>query len=68
MASASAAGPGLQMELLHDLEQAGQRLEAIAARTDSGESREAAARVDGILEQVRCQGDAAVLELSLIHI
>ena len=64
VASASAAGPGLQLELLHDLEQAGQRLEAIAARTDSGESREAAARVDAILEQVRCQGDAAVLELT----
>ncbi|MBU6354614.1 MAG: histidinol dehydrogenase, partial [Cyanobacteria bacterium REEB498] len=52
------------MATLHDLEQAGARLEAIAQRTDSGQSREAAGRVDAILEQVQRQGDAALLELT----
>ena len=39
----------LQIELLRDAEQAGQRLEAIAERTGSGQSREVAQRVEGIL-------------------
>ena len=54
----------LQIELLRDAEQAGQRLEAIAERTGSGQSREVAQRVDAILEQVQQQGDAALLELT----
>ena len=48
--AASAAAPAptsgdlapLQIELLHDVEAAGHRLEAIAERTGSGQSREAA--------------------------
>ena len=70
--AASAAAPAptsgdlapLQIELLHDVEAAGHRLEAIAERTGSGQSREAAERVDAILEQVRSQGDAALMELT----
>ena len=54
----------LQIELLRDAEQAGQRLEAIAERTGSGQSREVAQRVEGILEQVQQQGDAALFELT----
>jgi histidinol dehydrogenase len=69
-ASAAATAPTsgdlapLQIELLHDLEAAGHRLEAIAERTGSGQSREAAERVDAILEQVHSQGDAALMELT----
>ncbi|MBW0180476.1 MAG: histidinol dehydrogenase [Vulcanococcus sp.] len=70
--AASAAAPAptsgdlapLQIQLLHDVETAGHRLEAIAERTGSGQSREAAERVDAILEQVRSQGDAALMELT----
>ena len=54
----------LTLERLTDLEQAGARLEAIAQRTESGQSREAAERVDAILAQVQRQGDAALLELT----
>jgi len=54
----------LQIELLRDADQAGQRLEAIAERTGSGQSREVAQRVEGILEQVQQQGDAALFELT----
>ena len=70
--AASAAAPAptsgdlapLQIELLHDVEAAGHRLEAIAERTGSGQSREAAEQVDAILERVRSQGDAALMELT----
>jgi histidinol dehydrogenase len=70
--AASAAAPAqtsgdpapLHIERLHDVEAAGHRLEAIAERTGSGQSREAAERVDAILEQVRSQGDAALMELT----
>ncbi len=55
---------GLTLEVLHDPEAAGRRLEAIAGRTSGSQSREAAARVDAILEQVRLEGDRALLELS----
>ena len=58
------ATPALRIELLHDLAAAGERLEAIADRTGGGQSREAAQRVDAIIEQVRTQGDAALLELT----
>ena len=62
--SSTADSTDLGLATLHDLEQAGTRLEAIAQRTDSGQSREAAGRVDAILEQVQRQGDAALLELT----
>jgi len=49
---------------MRDLRQAGERLEAIADRTGGGRMREEEERVTAILEQVRLQGDAALLELS----
>ena len=55
---------GLHMELLRDVAAAGERLEAIADRTGGGQSLEAEQRVAAILEQVRTQGDQALLELS----
>ena len=68
VSAAAATTPGdlapLQIELLHDAQAAGDRLEAIAERTGGGQSREAAERVDAILEQVRTQGDAALMELT----
>ena len=67
-ASPSSAATSLEQPLqllqLRDLEQAGQRLETIADRTEGGQSREVAERVDAILNQVRREGDAALLELS----
>ena len=62
-ASASLTQP-LKLAVLRDLEAAGARLETIADRTEGGQSREVAERVDAILEQVRRDGDAALLELS----
>ncbi len=70
MSATAAAAPApsdlteLRIELLHDVTAAGARLEAIAERTGSGQSREAAERVDAIIEQVRQQGDAALMELT----
>ena len=68
VSAAAATTPGdlapLQIGLLHDAQAAGDRLEAIAERTGGGQSREAAERVDAILEQVRTQGDAALMELT----
>jgi len=54
----------VQIAVMRDAELAGRRLEAIAERTGSGQSREVSERVDAILEQVRTEGDAALLELS----
>ncbi|MEB3306913.1 MAG: histidinol dehydrogenase [Cyanobacteriota bacterium] len=54
----------LALPTLRDSEAAAVRLEAIAARTGSGRAAEERARVEAILEQVREQGDAALLELS----
>jgi histidinol dehydrogenase len=54
----------VQIPVLRDPQAAGERLEAIAERTGSGQSQEAAERVEVILEQVRTRGDAALLELS----
>jgi histidinol dehydrogenase len=64
--SSSPAGSsqGLHLEVLRDLAIAGERLEAIAQRTGSGQSADAAERVNAILAQVRDQGDAALLELT----
>jgi len=59
-----AATSPLTVPALHDLAQAGQRLEAIAARTSNPESEAATARVAAILRQVRLEGDGALLELS----
>jgi len=70
MSATAAAAPApsdlnaLRIELLHDVDAAGARLEAIAERTGSGQSREVAERVDAIIEQVRQQGDAALMELT----
>jgi histidinol dehydrogenase len=60
----SSSAEALRVEVLRDLTAAGERLEAIAGRTGSGQSQEAAQRVEAILEQVRLQGDAALMELS----
>jgi histidinol dehydrogenase len=60
----TSADQALDLMVLRDTEAAGTRLEAIADRTGGGQSREAAERVDAILEQVRLEGDAALLELS----
>nr|WP_255116589.1 MULTISPECIES: histidinol dehydrogenase [unclassified Synechococcus] len=54
----------MHLEVLRDLAIAGERLEAIAQRTGSGQSADAAQRVDAILAQVRSQGDAALLDLT----
>ncbi|KMM17250.1 histidinol dehydrogenase [Synechococcus sp. GFB01] len=54
----------LRLELLRDPEAAGKRLEAIAWRTGSGQSRAAAERVEAILEQVQREGDSALIELT----
>ncbi len=64
--SSSPAGSsqGLHLEVLRDLAIAGERLEAIAQRTGSGQSADAAQRVDAIIAQVRSQGDAALMELT----
>jgi histidinol dehydrogenase len=67
-AAAASASPSdatqLQIEVLHDAQVAGARLEAIAERTGGGQSGDAAQRVDAIIAQVREQGDAALLELT----
>ncbi len=62
--SLTSADQALHLMVLRDPEAAGARLEAIADRTGGGQSREAAERVDAILEQVRRDGDAALMELS----
>ncbi len=54
----------LNVSVLRDAEAAGQRLEAIANRTEGGASRDAAQRVDAILEQVRQDGDQALMALT----
>ena len=62
--SPTSADQALTLTVLRDAEVAGARLEAIADRTGGGQSREVVERVDAILEQVRREGDAALLELS----
>jgi histidinol dehydrogenase len=62
--SPTSADPALTLTVLRDAEAAGARLEAIADRTGGGQSREVIERVDAILEQVRQEGDAALLTLS----
>ncbi len=54
----------LQLAVLHGGDAARQRLEAIAARTDGARLHEEESRVAAILEQVRRDGDAALLELT----
>ena len=67
-ATAAAPTPGdiapLQIDVLHDVQAAGERLEAIAERIGGSQSREAGQQVDAIIEQVRQQGDAALMELT----
>jgi histidinol dehydrogenase len=54
----------LKLLCLRDAEQAGSRLQAIAQRTEGGAMREQQERVAAILERVRLEGDAALLELT----
>lgn len=56
--------PALALDVLKDLDAAAARLERIAGRTSGDASLEASARVEAILEQVKRQGDHALLELS----
>ena len=63
-ATVASERPQLQLDVLHEVEAAGRRLEAIANRTNSGQSREAAERVESILDQVQQQGDAALMALT----
>jgi histidinol dehydrogenase len=54
----------LRLERISDPAAAQERLEAIAARTDGSRLREEQRRVEEILEQVRQQGDRALIELT----
>ena len=63
-ATVASERPQLQLDVLHEVEAAGRRLEAIANRTNSGQSREAAERVEAILDQVQQEGDAALMALT----
>ena len=56
--------PALALQCLRDHQAAATRLDAIAHRTSGSQMAAEAARVDSILEQVRSQGDRALLELS----
>lgn len=64
LTNSTPAQENLAVTRLDDGEAAGRRLEAIAQRTGGAQSREAADRVDGILEQVKLRGDGALLEFS----
>ena len=52
------------MPVLHDLEVAGLRLDAIASRTGHGQMGETSRQVEAILARVREGGDSALLEFS----
>jgi histidinol dehydrogenase len=56
--------PPLHLTCLRDGAHAGERLEAIAKRTEGALMRQEEERVAAILSQVRRDGDAALLELS----
>jgi histidinol dehydrogenase len=56
--------PPLRLTCLRDGARAGERLEAIAARTEGAAMRQEEERVAAILSQVRRDGDAALLDLS----
>ncbi len=60
----AADGAPLMLARLRGGEEARQRLEAIAARTDGARLQEEESRVAAILEQVRQEGDRALLELT----
>ncbi|WP_416238336.1 histidinol dehydrogenase [Synechococcus sp. CCY9202] len=69
VASAPAAAPDraqgpLRLTVLHDATAARERLEAIAERTSGSRLLQEQQRVEEILEQVRRQGDQALLELT----
>jgi histidinol dehydrogenase len=64
LVASSPATAALSIPCLRDLRQAGERLEAIAARTGGDRLRQEEERVAAILEQVRLHGDGALLELS----
>ena len=59
-----AAPTPVALTCLPDGEAAGARLEAIAERTGGSRRRQEEETVAAILEQVRLQGDAALLDLS----
>ncbi|MCP9930256.1 histidinol dehydrogenase [Cyanobium sp. AMD-g] len=59
-----AALPPLRIACLRDGRLAGERLEAIAARTEGDQMQQAEATVAAILAEVRQRGDAALLEFS----
>jgi len=50
--------------VLHDLDAAGLRLEAIAARTGEGQTQLACQQVEAILARVKREGDGALFELT----
>jgi histidinol dehydrogenase len=50
--------------VLHDLDAAGLRLDAIAGRTSHGQKQKAVQKVEAILSRVRQEGDAALMELT----
>ena len=54
----------LQLTCLRGGAEAGDRLAAIAARTEGGAMREQQVRVAAILERVRLEGDGALMELT----
>ncbi|EDY38777.1 histidinol dehydrogenase [Cyanobium sp. PCC 7001] len=60
----AAAPTAIALTCLRDPAAAAERLEAIAARTGSAQSQDAARRVDAILDRVRREGDEALLSLT----
>ncbi len=64
MTSVAAPSTALLLPCLRDPAAAAERLEAIAARTQGGASEQAAALVGDILQQVRREGDTALLRLT----
>lgn len=64
MTSVAAPSTALLLTCLRDPAAAAERLAAIAGRTQGGASEQAAALVDAILQQVRREGDAALLSLT----
>lgn len=62
--SGTAPSAGATIPCVHQSDGAAERLTAIAERTDGAQMGEAARSVEAILEQVRQQGDRALLELS----
>ena len=62
--SGAAPADGVTITCIHQRDGAAERLTAISDRTGGAQMTEAARSVEAILEQVRQQGDQALLELS----